>query len=152
MRVVKQGTARNVMVFMTQAADHISGAPGLTLTITASKDGGAFVSITPTVTDRAAGWYNLALTASHTDTLGDFALHVTGSGADPADLLMQVVAYDFTDVVRLGLTALPNVTQGTAGSVLTSGVGTGQLNVAAGVADAKIKTINPAIYGPLVGS
>jgi len=140
------------MVFMTQSADHISGAPGLTLTITASKDGGAFASIAPTVTDRSAGWYNLALTTSHTDTLGDFALHVTAAGADPADLLMQVVAYDFTDVVRLGLTALPNAGQGTPGAIITSGVGTGQLNVAGGVADAKLKTINTTLYGPLISS
>lgn len=92
MRLLKQSTTANVMVFMTDAADHVTGATGKTLTITASKDGGAFASITPTVTERGTGWYNLALTTTHTNTLGDLALHVTASGCDPTDLLARIVA------------------------------------------------------------
>lgn len=78
------------MAFMTDSADHISGKTGLTLTITASKAGGAFASISPTVTERGDGWYALALTSSHTDTLGDLAIRATGTGADPTDLVCQV--------------------------------------------------------------
>ncbi len=90
MREIAQGTARNVMVLMTAASDHVTGLAGLTLTITASKNGAAFASISPTVTDRSSGWYQLALTASHTDTVGDLALHITGASADPADLVVDV--------------------------------------------------------------
>lgn len=43
---------------------YVTGKTGLTLTITASKDGAAFGAITPTVTERGNGWYNLALTSS----------------------------------------------------------------------------------------
>jgi hypothetical protein len=106
MRVVKQSTARSVTVFMTDSSDHVSGKTGLTLTITASKDGAAFGSISPTVTELSSGWYKLALTSSHTDTLGDLALHITGTGCDPTDVLMQVVAYDFADAVSLGLSRI----------------------------------------------
>lgn len=88
---LKQSTARNRMIFMVDETDHVSGLAGLTLTITASKNGAAFASISPTVTDRGDGWYNLALTASHTDTLGDLALHVTSTGADPTDALDEVL-------------------------------------------------------------
>lgn len=102
MRVLKQSTARNIMIMMIDSADHITGLAGLTLTISASKNGGSFSTITPTVTDRGLGWYSLAMTTSHTDTLGDFALHVTGGAADPADTLMQIVAYDPNDA-SLGL-------------------------------------------------
>jgi hypothetical protein len=98
MRVLKQSAAANVMVFMTQAADHVTGLAGLTLTITASKDGGAFAGIAPTVTDRGSGWYNLALDAAMTDTLGDLALHITGGAADPSDLYARVVARPFDDL------------------------------------------------------
>ena len=90
MRKAKQSTAKNVMVLMVGAADHITGLAGLTLTITASKDGGAFASISPIVTERGNGCYALALTASHTDTLGDLALHVTGAAADPVDMVLLV--------------------------------------------------------------
>lgn len=92
MRLLKQSTAANVMVFLTDSADHVSGKSGLTLTITASKDGAAFSSIGPTVTERGSGWYSVALTTAHTDTLGDLALHVTSAGADPTDLTCRIVA------------------------------------------------------------
>jgi len=92
MRLLKQSTGTNIMVFMTQSSDHITGLTGATLTITASKDGAAFGSISPTVTERGSGWYNLALTSSHTDTLGDLAIHVTATSADPTDLLCRIVA------------------------------------------------------------
>ena len=90
MRKVRQATAKNVMVLMVNASDHITGLAGLSLTITASKDGAAFASITPTVTDRGAGWYLIALTAAHTDTAGDLALHITGVSADPSDMVLLV--------------------------------------------------------------
>ncbi len=91
MSLLKQSTARDKLVFMTDSADHVTGKTGLTLTITASKNGAAFASITPTVTERSNGWYSLALTTSHTDTLGDLALHVTATGADPTDVVWEVV-------------------------------------------------------------
>ncbi len=94
---------------MVDSGDHITGKTGLTLTITASKNGAAFASISPTVTELATGWYSLALTTSHTDTLGDFALHITGTAADPTDIVDQVVALlpgDAVDVNKLNGTSL----------------------------------------------
>lgn len=98
MKTLKQSTAYNLMVLMIDSTDHIAGKAGLTLTITASKNGAAFAGITPTVTDRGSGWYNLELTDSHTDTLGDLAIHVTATGADPFDISMQVYARVFDDL------------------------------------------------------
>lgn len=97
MEPLKQNTARNLMILMVDSTDHITGKDGLTLTITVSKDGGAMASISPSVTPRTAGWYNLAMTASHTDTLGDLAFHITGTGADPCDFKLPV------EVERTGL-------------------------------------------------
>jgi hypothetical protein len=87
---LKQSTARNKDVLMVDSADHITGKTGLTLAITAGKDGGAFASISPTVTERGNGWYTIALTAAHTDTLGDLKLHITAAGADPRDVVWEV--------------------------------------------------------------
>jgi len=106
MRILAQSTARNIMVFMADSADHISGKSGLTLTITASKDGAAFATITPTVTDRGDGWYKIALTTSHTDTLGDLALIVSGgTGSDTSNVLMQVIYDSLTSEHALESTA-----------------------------------------------
>jgi hypothetical protein len=90
--MLKQSTARNLMVFLTSSTDHVTGLTGATLAITISKDGAAFASISPTVTERGNGWYSIALTTAHTDTLGDFVLRATASGADPIDLREQVFA------------------------------------------------------------
>jgi hypothetical protein len=106
MRLLKQSTAKNLVVFMVDSTDHITGKTGLTLTITASKDGAAFASISPTVTELGSGWYNLALTTTHTNTLGDLALHITSTGADASDLVSHVVAFDFADAVSLGLSRI----------------------------------------------
>lgn len=88
--MLKQSTARNLMVFLASSSDRVTGLTGATLTITASKNGAAFSAIAPTVTELGDGWYNLALTTSHTDTLGDLVLHVTAASADPIDLREQV--------------------------------------------------------------
>lgn len=106
MRILKQSTAYNLVVFMTDAADHVAGKTGLSLTITASKDGGSFASITPTVTELSNGWYKLALTTSHTDTIGDLALHITATGADPTDLAMVVRANVLGDTLPANATQI----------------------------------------------
>lgn len=90
--LLKQSTSRNVPVLVVESADHITGLTGATLTVTASKDGGTFATITPTVTELSGGWYNLALTSTHSNTLGALALHVTATSADPTDVLLEVVA------------------------------------------------------------
>jgi hypothetical protein len=115
--MLKQSTAYNLMLFMVDSADHISGKTGLTLTITASKDGAAFASISPTVTERGSGWYNLALTTSHTDTIGDLALHATGTGADATDVVLQVRARTVDDVLPTASYTAPLDAAGTRSAV-----------------------------------
>jgi len=107
-------TAFNRDVLMIDSADHVTGKTGLTLTITAGKDGGALGAITPTVTERTVGWYQLALTAAHLDTRGCFKLHITGTGADPTDTLDLV-----TPIVVAGITEyIGSVTGATTTSTL----------------------------------
>ena len=108
--MLKQSTARNLMVLMISSTDHITGATGLTLTISASKSGAAFASITPTVTELGVGWYSLALTTAHTDTLGDFVVHVTASGADPTDVREEVFASLPGDSVTVSSLASNSIT------------------------------------------
>lgn len=92
MRTYDQNKARNVMVFMSDETDGETGLTGLTLTLTLSKDGAAFASISPTVTERTGGWYSVALTASHTSTIGDLVLKATATGANDAQVVGQVRA------------------------------------------------------------
>jgi hypothetical protein len=57
---------------------------------------------------------------------------IQATGVAPVFVEYQLVAVDLMDTVRLGLTALPNVAQGSAGALITSGTGTAQLSVASG--------------------
>ena len=92
MQLLKQSSTEDVPVLMIDAADHISGKTGLTLAVTLRKKAEVgFNSISPTVTELGAGWYNLAFTIANTDTLGPLLVHVTAGGADPFDDKMQVV-------------------------------------------------------------
>lgn len=102
MEPLTQSTARNVMIFMVLSSDHVTGASGLTLTVTISKDGAAFASISPVINDRGNGWYSVGLTSGNTDTLGDLAFHITASTADPCDLKLPVEA------ARTGIVATNN--------------------------------------------
>ena len=126
MRLLKQSTAYNMTVLMVDSTDHVTGKTGLTLTITASKDGAAFASITPTVTELATGWYKLALTSSHTDTVGDLALHITGTGADPTDVAM-VVRARVTDDLAYPATSGRSLAVDTSGQVTVGGYASGQV-------------------------
>ena len=102
MRILKKSTVANVMIFFTSELDHITGLAGATPVILISKDGGAFNSISPVVTDRGYGWYNIELTGTHTNTDGDLVLHATAIGADPTDLvmfIMEQVPQDIFNVV-----------------------------------------------------
>jgi hypothetical protein len=91
-----QNTAKNILIWMADSTDHVTGKTGLTLTITLSKNAGGFSVITPTVTvtERSYGWYQLALTASHIDTVGNFSLHITSTGADPTDYINDVIVWN----------------------------------------------------------
>lgn len=119
---------------MVDSGDHITGKTGLTLTITASKDGAAFASISPTVTELATGWYSLALTTTHTNTLGDFALHITGTAADPTDIVDQVVTLLPGEATTLTSAYDAAKTAAQAGDVMkvSSGTGANQVDLTSG--------------------
>jgi hypothetical protein len=106
-RVVKVSTAYDLRVWMASSTDHIAAKTGLTLTITEAKSGtNSLSSISPTVTEIGNGWYNLALTTAHLDTVGDTALHITGSGADSLDIALVVRSNVLGDTLPANVTQI----------------------------------------------
>lgn len=138
MRSIKQSTATNVMVLMVDSTDHITGKTGLTLTVTASKDGAAFASISPTVTERSNGWYSIALTTSHTDTLGDLVVRCTGTAADPGERVLAVTG----GLVDADVTSRPDA----AGVRTAVGLASADLDTQLGAISGYIDTEVTAIY------
>lgn len=88
MKLFKQNTADSIMVFIASAADHSTGLTGASSSMSfyLSKNGGAFSSISPTITERGYGWYKIEFTSGNMDTLGDFVIHATVTNGDPIDI------------------------------------------------------------------
>ena len=106
MRDLVQSTAANVMVFLADSTDHLSGKTGLTLTVTLSKNGAAFgAPSSGAVTERTLGWYSIALDTTDTGTVGDLVIHAAATGADPADRVCNVIASKPANVVSVAGTA-----------------------------------------------
>lgn len=104
MRQLKQSTSTyNLGFLMVDSADHVTGKTGLAPAVWLSKNSGAFLRPSGTVTEVAFGWYQLAGNVVDTDTLGSLALHASGTGADPTDVEFIVVAYDPFNSTSLGL-------------------------------------------------
>ena len=147
MRELKQSATANVMVFMSDSTDHITGKTGLTLTVTLSKDGAAFASITPTVTERGTGWYNVALGTGDIDTTGDLIVRATATGADPGERTLNVVANVEADTYGIA----SNGTYGNA--ALNTKLGAPAASVSADIAAVKTDTgnnysiVNNGTYG-----
>lgn len=76
---------------MIDSTDHITGKVGLSPTVTISKNGSAFAVAGGAVTAIGNGWYKLTPTAVDTGTAGSLLLHASATGADPCDILHEVV-------------------------------------------------------------
>lgn len=95
MRLLKQSSTEQPLTFlMVQSSDHITGATGLTVTVTLSKNGGSYASPSGAVTEVGNGQYKVAPNATDTNTLGPLWLHATGTGADPSDIYFDVIGFD----------------------------------------------------------
>ena len=94
MQLILNGDTRPILFFMTQSADHISGLTGVAPAVAISKNGGGFAAPAGTVAEVGDGWYGLTPGGADATTNGVLLLHATATGADPADVKAQVVAFD----------------------------------------------------------
>lgn len=122
-QIKQSSTARPLMFLMVDGTDHVTGKTGLSPTVTLSKNGASFASPSGVVSEVGSGWYKVAGNATDSNTLGPLALHATATGADPTDVMYDVVALDPHDGVRAGLTALPNAAADAAGGLPISDAG-----------------------------
>lgn len=96
-REVLQNTARKFMVYMVDDADLVTPETALVqgdFTVTLSKSGVAQSTVSPTITPRGNGWYEVTPLAAHRDTLGESAWTFQAAGAVDYPRLEEVVATD----------------------------------------------------------
>ena len=99
-------TTRKILLLVVKSADHITADTGDTLTVTLSKNGGAFTAPAGAVAEITNGWYALSPTAADTNTLGPLVIHVASTNGDPADLVENIAAVNQDDSAVFGLTGI----------------------------------------------
>lgn len=90
----QNSTMYPISFFMADSIDRVTGKTGLTPTVTLSKNGSAFAAAGGAVSEIANGWYRLAGSAGDRDTLGELIVHAEATGADAADLLVEIVSHN----------------------------------------------------------
>lgn len=85
-------TAEALLFLMVQSSDHLTGAEGLSPTVTIGKNGAALAPPAGAVTEVGSGWYALAGNATDENMVGPLLLHAESAGADPCDKEWRVVA------------------------------------------------------------
>lgn len=119
---VKQSSTAYPLLFQLKSStNHIDGVLLASATVTLSKSGGAFDTPAGAVTEVANGWYKVAGNATDSGTLGPLILHAEAEGADPCDVVYEVVAYNPQVATNLGLSALPTANPGAADGVFIAG-------------------------------
>jgi len=121
---IQQSTTAQPLTFlMVLASDHVTGATGLSPTVTISKNGGAFASPSVSPTEIGNGWYKLAGNATDNNTLGPLLLHATAATADPVDVTFTVVAYNPQSATNLGLSGIGTAQTGDAYAYVVANLG-----------------------------
>lgn len=155
--LLKQGnTTRHIPFLMIDSTDHITGKTGLTVTVTLSKNCGAFGAVSGVVTEIGNGWYKLAANATDAATLGALVLHATATGADPVDDRHEVVLFDpDTMATQTGnsYTVVTDVSNGNAAiKTAVDGVATKTNNLPTDPADASDVAAAITALGTSLGS
>jgi hypothetical protein len=92
---LKRNTAINIPFFAFDSnGNPVTGKVTGDWTKRISKGGGAFAALTATITEMEGGWYSLALTGAHTDTLGLLTVYLTCTGVLQVNLQVRV----FTEI------------------------------------------------------
>jgi hypothetical protein len=119
MREIKQGDTTSIRLFFN-TTDGKTGATAITPTIGFALPGAGFTTVAaPASTEIDFGWFDVALTTAHTNTLGEVALHSTGAGQDPMDFKYLVVPADWGDVSEIHSAELGHWTLDTTANTLT---------------------------------
>jgi hypothetical protein len=83
---IKKGVERTIVYKMVDATDFATPEPGIDVTETISKDGGAFAACTNADSEIANGWYKIVLTATEMNA-NEIIFKGTGAGCAQCDRL-----------------------------------------------------------------
>lgn len=88
--ILANGSTPIIVMLMVNSTDYVTAETGATVAVTISKNGGAFVSSTNSVSEIASGFYKVTLTATETGTDGPLIIVATGIGCATWREIQQV--------------------------------------------------------------
>jgi len=159
---LKLSTAYTHMILMVDSTSHVSGKTGLvpSMAVKISKNGASGVSMngTPFVEVDSAnlpGVYALPFTVVDTNTLGSFAIDVTGTGADHTTEVHRVVTqlpsdFSIDGTGRANVTS--NLKQNTSFTYLFLMTLLGTTNPATGITVTGQRTFGGSGFSPVSGT
>jgi hypothetical protein len=135
-----------ISIFMASSTDHVTGVTGSNPAVWISKNGGAWVHSSGTVSEIGYGWYSLAGNTFDRNTLGELSIHASGTSADAFDGKLDIVPWNPFDVNAMGLAYLDTYISSrlVSGTVISSSV-TG--NVGGNVNGNVLGTVNSVVDG-----
>lgn len=133
-------TASLIAYYMLPAANSVAITLA-TQTVTGAWSSGGFVEIDST---HCPGWYRLDLPNAAIASGRYSSINLQGAtGMAQCPVEIELTGWDNQDAVHGGMSALPNTAVTTNASLLTSGTGTDQLSVAAGLVNVgKINSVS----------
>lgn len=133
MWLIRQSTARPLLIKMVDETDGKTPEPGLTLTVTVRKAGGSWAAAAGSVADRGNGSYEYTPTSGEVDTVGVFEWRATATGAWPFDGAGQVCSGQFPDSVSVSSISNGTISSATlaSGTITSSKFGAGAIDATA---------------------
>jgi hypothetical protein len=143
---------RRIPVLLVDITDGFTPETGVvTPTINISKNGATIATGAGTWTEIGNGQYYYEFTTGEVATLGWIAVNIEKATVSrDYNAVVQIMAYDALDSVRLGLTALPNAAAGAAGG-LPTGNASGEVTVGSLATTAQTNTA-AAVWNALLAS
>jgi hypothetical protein len=152
MAVLKQSTTYKRMFKMISSTDHLSLKASASPVVNISKNGGAFAAAGGAVTEVANGWYYVSLNTTDTNTLGDLAFYITGTGADDTDFCDQVTGNILGDTLPVNATQINGVSTSNVTTVNANVGQTQPVNFTGTGASALVKSDSVDIGGAAAAS
>ena len=146
---IPNSVAKRVVFRAIGSSDHVTPATAKTISVTISKNGGAFgnpAAGATSATEISSGFYYFDLGTGDTATAGPLAWRGAGTGIDDVGDVYEVVS-----AANAGFSALPDTACATNGSLITAGTGTAQLSVSAGRANADVINWNGSTAPAMTG-
>lgn len=91
MQITQNSSTTKIPILLVSSSDDKTAVTGATVTVTISKNGGAFAAASGGVSEIANGWYIFTLSAGETNTVGALLVHATASNCDTWRDYHQVV-------------------------------------------------------------